>query len=186
VLIRGDADLIQRLSRSEIYSDYERAFGESTELPLMLRPTEFWQLPHRKSGSRESLLCVACSDQSQLCRLLGSTATGCRWSKGSSCKCDLFCGSLRHCGANPTRRTDDRFSADGSGRPKKTTAAVTLIIALSFAAAASARDSCTNRSAAPRITISIITVPARKSPVTNEIIPSTVSIQNVARVWSHS
>ena len=38
------ADIIQRISRSEIYKDYERAFSDSTELPLALRPVEIWNL----------------------------------------------------------------------------------------------------------------------------------------------
>src|SRR5260370_30056243 len=38
------ADIIQRISRSEIYKDYERAFIDSTELPLALRPVEIWNL----------------------------------------------------------------------------------------------------------------------------------------------
>ena len=38
------ADIIQRISRSEIYKDYERAFSDSTELPLALRPVELWNL----------------------------------------------------------------------------------------------------------------------------------------------
>jgi AraC-like DNA-binding protein/ligand-binding sensor protein len=66
VLIRGDADLIQRLSRSEIYSDYERAFGESTELPLMLRPTEFWQLPHR-NRAHENPFCALLAQTNRSC-----------------------------------------------------------------------------------------------------------------------
>ncbi len=38
------SDIIQRISRSEIYKDYERAFSDSTELPLALRPVEIWNL----------------------------------------------------------------------------------------------------------------------------------------------
>ena len=38
------ADIIQRISRSEIFKDYERAFSDSTELPLALRPVEIWNL----------------------------------------------------------------------------------------------------------------------------------------------
>lgn len=37
------ADLIQRISKSDIYSDYERAFSDATELPVALRPTEIWR-----------------------------------------------------------------------------------------------------------------------------------------------
>ena len=42
-------------------------------------------------------------------------------------------------------------------------------------AAASARASCTKRSDTPRVTISDITVPARASPVANEMIASPIS-----------
>ncbi len=61
------------------------------------------------------------------------------------------------------------------GRPSRRTVAVTLIIALSFAAAASARASCTKRRTRPRTTINIITVPARASPVAKEIVARMVS-----------
>lgn len=37
------ADLIQRISKSDIYRDYERAFSDATELPVALRPTEIWR-----------------------------------------------------------------------------------------------------------------------------------------------
>ena len=49
--------------------------------------------------------------------------------------------------------------------PSRTTVAVTLIMALSFAAASSARVSCTNRNTTPKTTMISITVPARGSPV---------------------
>jgi AraC-like DNA-binding protein/ligand-binding sensor protein len=38
------SDLIQRISRSKVFKDYERAFSDSTELPLALRPVEIWNL----------------------------------------------------------------------------------------------------------------------------------------------
>ena len=38
---------MQRLNRSEVYLDYQKAFGEATELPLTLRPLESWQLANR-------------------------------------------------------------------------------------------------------------------------------------------
>jgi AraC-like DNA-binding protein/ligand-binding sensor protein len=38
--------LIERLAESKIYKDYERAFGETTGLPLNLSPVENWQLAH--------------------------------------------------------------------------------------------------------------------------------------------
>ena len=38
------ANLIQRISKSDIYKDYERAFSDATQLPVALRPTEIWRL----------------------------------------------------------------------------------------------------------------------------------------------
>jgi AraC-like DNA-binding protein/ligand-binding sensor protein len=38
------ADLVQRISKSDIYRDYERAFSDATQLPMSLRPTEIWRL----------------------------------------------------------------------------------------------------------------------------------------------
>ena len=38
------ADLIQRIAKSDIYKDYERAFSDATELPVTLRPVEIWRL----------------------------------------------------------------------------------------------------------------------------------------------
>ena len=42
----SDTEMIQRLGRSNLYSDFKQAFGASTGLPLTLRPLEFWQLAH--------------------------------------------------------------------------------------------------------------------------------------------
>ena len=52
--------------------------------------------------------------------------------------------------------------------PSRITVAVTLIMALSFAAASSARASCTNRKTTPSTTMLNITQPGRDSPVANE------------------
>jgi hypothetical protein len=38
-----DADLIQRLGRSNLYNEFKQAFCASTGLPLTVRPVEFWQ-----------------------------------------------------------------------------------------------------------------------------------------------
>jgi AraC-like DNA-binding protein/ligand-binding sensor protein len=64
--VRGDADLIQRISRSEIYSDYEKAFGDSTDLPLTLRPVEFWKLPHHDKP-HENPFCALMAQRSRTC-----------------------------------------------------------------------------------------------------------------------
>ena len=39
-------DLIESLINSKIFQDYEKAFSETTGLPVSLRPVESWQLPH--------------------------------------------------------------------------------------------------------------------------------------------
>ncbi len=66
--------LIEHLSRSKIYQDYERAFTEATGLPLTLRPTELWQLAqHQNKNQNEfcslmaqhSRTCAACLDVQQ-------------------------------------------------------------------------------------------------------------------------
>ena len=61
--------LVDKLSQSQIYQDYERAFGETTGLPLSLRPVEICQLvqqgkPHQNSFcalmSQGTHSCAAC------------------------------------------------------------------------------------------------------------------------------
>ena len=63
------ADLIQRISKSDIYKDYERAFSDATELPMALRPTEIWrfalegkryQNPFCAMVAKTSRPCAAC------------------------------------------------------------------------------------------------------------------------------
>jgi AraC-like DNA-binding protein/ligand-binding sensor protein len=63
------ADLIQRISKSDIYKDYERAFSDATELPIALRPTEIWrfalegkryQNPFCSMLAKTSRTCAAC------------------------------------------------------------------------------------------------------------------------------
>jgi AraC-like DNA-binding protein len=43
----GKISLVDKLSQSQIYQDYEKAFGETTGLPLSLRPVDIWQLVHQ-------------------------------------------------------------------------------------------------------------------------------------------
>jgi AraC-like DNA-binding protein/ligand-binding sensor protein len=58
--------VLDRLSRSEIYKDYERAFSETTGLPLQLSPTEDWHLAHH--GRRhENPFCALLARQSKAC-----------------------------------------------------------------------------------------------------------------------
>ena len=64
--MRHDADLIERINRSEIYSEYERAFEASMELPLQLRPIEFWNLPHQ-NRSHENPFCALLAQTNRTC-----------------------------------------------------------------------------------------------------------------------
>lgn len=58
--------LLQQLSRSKIYQDYERAFSEATQLPLSLRPVEVWNAAHR--GKRyENPFCALVSQSGRSC-----------------------------------------------------------------------------------------------------------------------
>jgi AraC-like DNA-binding protein len=64
--MRHDADLIERINLSEIYSEYERAFEASTELPLRLRPIEFWKLPHQ-NRPHENPFCALLAQTNRTC-----------------------------------------------------------------------------------------------------------------------
>jgi AraC-like DNA-binding protein len=58
--------VIEALSGSKIYQDYERAFSEATGLPIALRPVESWQLPLH--GKRfENPFCALMAQKSRAC-----------------------------------------------------------------------------------------------------------------------
>jgi AraC-like DNA-binding protein len=58
--------LIETLTGSKIYQDYERAFSEATGLPVTLRSVESWQLPQH--GKRfENPFCAMLSQKSRAC-----------------------------------------------------------------------------------------------------------------------
>jgi AraC-like DNA-binding protein/ligand-binding sensor protein len=58
--------LIDTLSSSQIYQDYERAFTKTTGLPLSLRPLETWNLPHtHKKG--ENPFCALLAENNRAC-----------------------------------------------------------------------------------------------------------------------
>jgi AraC-like DNA-binding protein/ligand-binding sensor protein len=61
-----DYTLLERLSRSEIYQDYELAFAEATGLPLTLSPAEDWHLTHH-GHSHESPFCALLAKQNKTC-----------------------------------------------------------------------------------------------------------------------
>lgn len=59
-------DITEKLSSSQVYQDYERAFSDATGLPMTLRPVESWQLPHR--GKRmENTFCAMMASKSRSC-----------------------------------------------------------------------------------------------------------------------
>jgi AraC-like DNA-binding protein len=59
-------ELIESLTKSKIFQDYERAFSEATGLPVSLRPVESWQLPNH--GKRhENPLCAMMAEKSRAC-----------------------------------------------------------------------------------------------------------------------
>jgi AraC-like DNA-binding protein/ligand-binding sensor protein len=61
-----EADLIQRLGRSNLYNEFKQAFCVSASLPLTLRPFEFWQLAHRSQPY-----------ENPFCALIAQTNRGC-------------------------------------------------------------------------------------------------------------
>jgi AraC-like DNA-binding protein len=62
----GDRSLVEALSNSKIFQDYERAFTEATGMPVAFRAIESWQLPHH--GKRnEGPFCAIISEKSRAC-----------------------------------------------------------------------------------------------------------------------
>ncbi len=71
---QGNRALIEALVNSKVFQQYERAFTETTGLPVALRPVESWKLPHhgrRNEGpfcalmSQNSHACAACLQQNE-------------------------------------------------------------------------------------------------------------------------
>jgi AraC-like DNA-binding protein/ligand-binding sensor protein len=58
--------LITMLADSQIYKDYERAFGEATGLPLNLSPVEYWQLAHH-GRRQENPFCALMAQSNRAC-----------------------------------------------------------------------------------------------------------------------
>lgn len=58
--------VLERLTRSQIYQDYERAFGEATGLPLKLSPVDDWK-PAPAKQRHASPLCTLLAKQSKSC-----------------------------------------------------------------------------------------------------------------------
>jgi len=63
---KNNRRLLEQLSRSKIYQDYERAFSAATGLPLTLRPVESWQVAQHSK-----------KDQNPFCALMAQTSRTC-------------------------------------------------------------------------------------------------------------
>ena len=58
--------VVDMLAHSETYQQYERAFSETTGMPVTLRPVESWQMAHR--GKRhENPFCAMLAQKSRAC-----------------------------------------------------------------------------------------------------------------------
>lgn len=62
----GHKRLIEQLTRSQIYQDYEKAFSQATGLPLTLRPPEVWTMAHQ-GKKHQNPFCALISEQSRSC-----------------------------------------------------------------------------------------------------------------------
>ena len=79
---QGNRALVEALTSSRIYRDYEKAFSDLTGLPVALQPVETWQLPHHGKRnenafcallSRKNRSCAAClQTQERLCQQAAS------------------------------------------------------------------------------------------------------------------
>ena len=59
-------EIIRRLSESQIYLDYEKAFSSATKLPLTLRPENIWQ-PALRGKKNENPFCALMSKANHTC-----------------------------------------------------------------------------------------------------------------------
>jgi len=62
----ANKQIVEQLSRSKIYQDYEQAFNRATGLPLRLRPTEIWQLVQHET-KYENPFCAMLSQHNRSC-----------------------------------------------------------------------------------------------------------------------
>src|SRR4051812_24115650 len=58
--------LVAQLKRSQIFRDYEKAFRETTGLPIALRPIEAFDLPHH-GDPKESPFCALMATANHSC-----------------------------------------------------------------------------------------------------------------------
>jgi AraC-like DNA-binding protein/ligand-binding sensor protein len=58
----ANKQLIDTLRRSRLFRDYESVFSKATDLPLALRPLEYWQLEHHQK-TNENRFCALLSQR---------------------------------------------------------------------------------------------------------------------------
>ena len=64
--MNANGQLIESLTHSEMFQNYERAYTETTGMPVTMRPLETWQLPlHGKRG--ENPFCAMMAEKSRTC-----------------------------------------------------------------------------------------------------------------------
>jgi AraC-like DNA-binding protein/ligand-binding sensor protein len=64
--MNANGQLLETLTHSEMFQNYERAYTETTGMPVTLRPIETWQLPlHGKR--RENPFCALMAEKSRTC-----------------------------------------------------------------------------------------------------------------------
>ena len=64
--MNANGQLLETLTHSEMFQNYERAYTETTGMPMTLRPVETWQLPlHGKR--RENPFCAMMAEKSRTC-----------------------------------------------------------------------------------------------------------------------
>ena len=64
--MNANGQLIETLTHSELFQNYERAYTETTRMPVTLRPVETWQLTlHGKR--RENPFCAMMAEKSRSC-----------------------------------------------------------------------------------------------------------------------
>lgn len=65
-LMRAPVEVLQKLNRSQIYQEYERAYEEATRLPLALRPPEVW-IPALRGKRHENPFCALLAKTNRTC-----------------------------------------------------------------------------------------------------------------------
>jgi AraC-like DNA-binding protein len=65
-MIKNDNHLVDALVNSKLYQDFERAFSETTGLPVSLRSVDSWQLPHH-GRRKENRFCALLAQKSRAC-----------------------------------------------------------------------------------------------------------------------